>query len=237
MKLLSALLATFLYSASAHAALEFTFSGDFVNFTSGNFSGQLTFDALSPSSSNFFPASGGESASLRLGYSLSAPLSILVNSQALTIDNDHVVLNILDNATSITDDLIASHGFTGHVTAGIYDMLTLSMESSINQYDDTGSLVSGAEFSVTAFFDQSLLGGADLNPPKLQGLFGLPDPKYFVFEINRKLGDGADYVGAGIIKASDIVEIPVVKPVPLPGAVWLFGSVIAGLGLRMRKQA
>ncbi|CAD6877319.1 hypothetical protein [Methylomonas albis] len=236
MKILSALFATFLYSASAHAALEFTFSGDFVNFTTGSFSGQLTFDALSPDSSDFFPATASDPASLRLSYSLSAPLSIVANSQALTIDNNNVVLNIVDNATGTTDDLIASHGFTGHVTAGVYDLLTLSMESSNNIYDENG-LVSGTEFSVTGFFDQTLLSGTNLNPPNLQSLFGLPDPKYFVFEVNRKLGDADDYHGAGIITASDIVDTQVFTPVPLPGAAWLFGSVIAGLGLRFRKQA
>jgi hypothetical protein len=237
MKILSALLATFLYSANATAALEFTFSGDFVNFTSGNFSGQLTFDALSPSSSDFFPASGSESASLRLGYSLSAPLSILANGQALAIDNDHAVLNIVDNST-ISEDQITGQGFTvTQVVPGTYDILTLHMESASNQYDDSGLLEFGTEFSVTAFFDQILLGEADLNPPKLQGLFGLPDPKYLVFEVNRKLGDSADFRGAGVITASDIVDTHVFTPVPLPSAVWLFGSVIAGLGLRMRKQA
>ncbi|OAI04266.1 PEP-CTERM sorting domain-containing protein [Methylomonas methanica] len=236
MKILSALLATFLYSANATAALEFTFSGNFVNFTNGNFSGQLSFNPFSPTESIFFPATPEESGSLRLSYALSNPLSVQVNSQAFTIDNDSVVVNIVDNATSTTDDLIAAHGFTGHVNAGIYDLLTLSMESSNNQYDANG-LVSGAEFSVTAFFDHNLLDGNDLENPNFQGVFGLPDPSYLVFEINRKLGESADYRGAGIISDSNIREIPVLGPVPLPGAVWLFGSVIAGFGFRMRKQA
>ncbi|WP_026602931.1 hypothetical protein [Methylomonas sp. 11b] len=240
MKILSALLATFLYSANATAALEFTFSGDFVNFSTGNFSGQVTVDVLSPSSSDVFPASGSESASLRLGYSLSAPLSILANGQALEIDNDHAVLNIVDN-TTISEAQINSQGFTAaQVMPGTYDILTLHMESASNQYDENGLLVSGAEFSVTAFFNQLLLGGVDLDPTKLPSLFGLAfadNLKFLVFEVNRKLGDSEDFRGAGIITASDIVDTHVFTPVPLPGAAWLFASVIAGLGLRMRKPA
>ncbi|WP_445367624.1 hypothetical protein ACH5Y9_22210 [Methylomonas sp. BW4-1] len=240
MKILSALLATFFYSANATAALEFTFSGDFVNFSTGNFSGQVTVDALSPSSSDVFPASGSESASLRLGYSLSAPLSILANGQALAIDNDHAVLNIVDNAT-VSEAQINSQGFTStQVMPGTYDILTLHMESASNQYDDSGMLVSGAEFSVTGFFDQLLLGGVDLDPTKLPSLFGLAfadNLKFLVFEVNRKLGDSEDFRGAGVITASDIVDTHVFTPVPLPGAAWLFASVIAGLGYRMRKQA
>ena len=107
------------------------------------------------------------------------------------------------------------------------------MESGNNVYEND-SLTSGAYFTVLAFYDQNALDGSNFANPNFQGLFGLPDPSYAVFEVNRKLGNSADFRGAGQITASQIIDT---TPVPLPGAVWLFGSVIAGLGYRMRKQA
>lgn len=225
MKLLSALLATFLYSTSAHAALEFTFSGDFVNFSTGNFSGQLTVEVLPPQNGSDFL------------YSLRAPSSLLVNNQPfdINIDEDKFLINIIDNLT-ISEAEISNRGFTNeHIKPGTYDFLAAHLESVGTLYED-GLLKSGAEFSVLAFFDPNVLDASDLENPNYQGLFGLPAPIYSVFEI-RKLSNSEDVRGAGVITASDIVDTHVFTPVPLPGAVWLFGSVIAGLGLRMRKQA
>ncbi|MCQ8117466.1 hypothetical protein [Methylomonas rosea] len=230
MKILSALLATFLYSANAIAALEFTFSGDFVNFTSGNFSGQLTFDVLSPDYNDSAPGD------LRLIYSHATSSSVLVNSQPFAVDNHDITLYLFDNASALTEEELASRGLTGVIEPKGYDTVTVSMASSNNQYYENG-LVSGAEFSLTAFFRQDTFDATDLETHNYQDLLGLPEPQYLVFEINRKLGDATDFRGVGVVTAKDFRFNPSPEPVPLPGAVWLFGSVIAGLGLRMRKQA
>ncbi|OQW73306.1 MAG: hypothetical protein BVN35_12465 [Proteobacteria bacterium ST_bin11] len=234
MKILSILLATFLYSASANAALQFNFSGNFVNFTTGTFEGQLNFDVFSPKSSEFKPALGGEQPVLNLRYSVSPALSLMVKDEfgvekQFKIDNNApVVIDVIDDLT-ISETQITDRGFTNDdIKPGTYDFMGLRMESS-----PPGDDLSFQKFSVLAFFDKNLLDSTDLENPNFQGVFELR-PSYVVFEINRELGDSADFRGAGKFTASEIIDT---TPVPLPGAVWLFGSVIAGLGYRMRKQA
>ncbi|WP_445371896.1 hypothetical protein ACH518_03595 [Methylomonas sp. HW2-6] len=229
MKTLLAFLSLVLYSASPQAALQFTYGGDFVNFINGTFSGQMTLNAFSP---NYVDSAPGD---LRLMYTENTSSSLLINSQPFSLGNHIITAYFLDDEPAISESTVAERGFAGIIPSIIHDTLTISMASLDNKYSGN-NLISGAEFSLTAFFDRNTFNATDLESHDYQALLKLPEPKFFVLEINRKLGTNEDFRGAGIITSYNVQSIPV-QPVPLPGAIWLMGSALVYLYSRSRKVA
>lgn len=222
MKTLYSLLTLLFFSTSANAVLQFDYHGNFANLAGTSFSGQHTFDPQSPDQFDFFAGPTIDTGELRVLYSQDVTSSLLVNGLPLFSGRDEIVL-LMDNGREITAGQIDSLGLTGLVTPGTYDTVMLRIEPSSNTYD-SGGLVSGLELAVTAFFDPNLFDNNDLSNPNYLALYNLPNPVYSVFEFNRKLGDSQDVSGVGSISSSNVTQI---SQVPLPGAVWLFGSTLA----------
>ncbi|WP_157204357.1 hypothetical protein [Methylomonas koyamae] len=229
MKILLAFISLLLYSASPYAALQFNYGGDFVNFISGTFSGQMTLNAFAP---NYVDSAPGD---LRLIYTENTSSSLLINNQPFSLDNHIITAYFLDDEPAISEANVADRGFAGIIPSIIHDTLTISMASLDNQYSGS-DLVSGAEFLLTAFFDRDTFNATDLESHDYQGLLNLPEPRLFVLEVNRKLGSSEDFRGAGIVTNSNVQSIPL-QPVPLPGAIWLMGSALACVYSRPRKAA
>lgn len=234
MRKLTTLLAILLASSNAQAALQINYSGNFVAFLSGSFSGQLIFDPLAPEFVGYSSGIPPESGNLFLSYGGNTVSNAAqVNGQAISILNTPLYVSFEDNVV-VTQADIDSHGYNGLAVPGTYDFFSLGFEPFDNQYDANDNLISGISLSLTGIFASTAFTNNDLLNPNLAVLMDLSNPIYPLFEIQRSLNDGQDFRGAGVI--TDITASQV-SNVPLPGAAWLFGSILVGLGLTQRRKA
>ena len=238
MKKRSGLLALLLISTGANAAQQFTYSGDFISGTGGivagnTFSGQFTFNVTSPNENRYSPGTPPSSADWNLKYWENTASSLVVNGLPFDVGNHLINISLQDNLIDVDDATIAQHGLTGYLNPGIYDFVGFEMGSFGNQYASNSDLLFGMDFSVGAVFRADKFTSSDIQTQSVQSLLA-STPELFFFEVDRKLNDGTDFHGSGIVRNARITEV---AAVPLPGAFWLFGSAIAGLALRLRRSA
>lgn len=232
MKNLAGILALLLLSSSAEAAVKMTYSGSLVSFLEGDFSGQLVLDPFTPDYYHYSPGETGASGDLVLSYGGSSfASSQLINSQAFNFLNTPLRVYIEDNVVINQTD-IDDHGYTGIVSPGTYDFFSFELAHQDNRYGD-GGLIDGSRLSLTGMFDSNAFSDNDLATGNLQQLMNLPAPLHFLFEAERRLGDSQDFRAAGLVTQFKTTEV---SAVPLPGASWLFASVLAGFGLRQRRK-
>lgn len=230
MKKLSGLLAMFLMSAGANAAQQLSYSGQLTSgtgsFQAGNaFSGQFTFNPLSPDQISFSqqtpPYTG-----LVLRYLNNLPASVAINGGQPVVGDGKVTLGF-DDDENVTQAVIDDSNLSGVVTPGIYDMVNL-FDANL-QFN--GTEFDGMIFGVFAAFAADTFTIEDIQNQNYQRILNLdlqPLAVFFRFE-NLVNGVAADR-GIGLINQYSITTVP------LPGAAWLFGSALAGLAFRSRKS-
>lgn len=231
MRKLSGLLAMFLMSAGAHAAQQLSYSGQLISGTGSfqagyAFSGQFTFNPLSPDQIGFSqetpPYTG-----LVLRYLNNLPASVAINGGQPVVGDGNVVLGF-DDDVNVTQAMIDNVGLNGGVQPGLFDMANLF---DINlRPSDTG--VDGVNFGVYAAFAADTFTPQDIQNQNYQRIIDLDlQPLLVFFRIENLVKGVAVDRGIGLIDQYNVAAVP------LPGAVWLFGSAFAGLALRLRKRA
>ncbi|MDD5114934.1 MAG: VPLPA-CTERM sorting domain-containing protein [Methylobacter sp.] len=238
MKKLSGALAMLLISSGVNAAQLVTFDGAFISGTGSIaanqlFSGEFTIDITAPESVNYdSPSHNPPYTRIELGY-WNTPISVAINGGQPIVDNsDSLYVNIEDNSELVTQPTIDLHGFTGAIQPDTYDFVSVSFDGPNAQFNQTG-LYNGTAFSLIALFNKDTFTLSSLQSQGYQGLFNL-NPIFLGFETKKATNGVLDFQGAGTIDNFKVTEV---ASVPLPGAAWLFGSALAGLALRLRKQA
>lgn len=235
MRKLITLLAILLVSSNAGAALQINYSGNFVAFLPGSFSGQLTYHPLAPEFVGYSSGILPESGELFLSYGGNTVSNAAqINGQAISILNTPLSVTFEGDVVVSQAD-IDSHSYTGLVVPGTYDFVGLAFDHPYdNQYDANDNLIFGISLKLTGIFASTAFTNNDLLNPNLAVLLDISNPIYQLFEIQRVMNDGQDFRGAGVI--TDLTASQV-SNVPLPSAVWLFGSILVGLGLTPRRKA
>jgi len=237
MKKLSGALAMLLVSSGVNAAQLVTFDGAFISGTGSIaanqlFSGEFTIDITAPESVDYdSPSHNPPYSRIELGY-WNAPVSVVLNGGQPIVSNDSIYINIEDNSELVTQPTIDLHGFTGAFQPGTYDFVSVDFDGPNAQFNQNG-LYNGTEFSLIALFNKDTFTLSSLQSQGYQGLFDL-NPIFLGFETKKATNGVLDFHGAGRIDNFKVTEV---ASVPLPGAAWLFGSALAGLALRLRKQA
>lgn len=170
---------------------------------------------------------------LKLDYWQNAQASVDTSNQHT--ESTHDELNFWDNHLGVTEAEIDRNGFTGLVTADIYDFVALSGSSADVQFDSvTDELTQGIEYSMIAIFDKDTFV-IDPNTPLDYADFFAANPIFLGFQIQKVTNGVEDFRGAGELSSLVVSSVPVTS-VPVPSAVWLFGSALAGLVLPFRKR-
>jgi len=229
MKKIIGLLTLAMISTSA-SAIQLDFSGEF-NYGTGataagnQFLGSFDFDLENP---DFIEMDGIPTQEVqRLDYVTNASGFAMTNVGQF--NSSYIELNFYNNDLNITQPQINDHGFEGLIIPDVYDFVTLAGTTDDVQFDGlTDEVIAGVEFSIIALYEQTTFeqAGFDYNA------FFAFTPVFLGFEIQGFVDDGLGgkdaFHGAGIANVS---------AVPVPAAFWLFGSALAGLVVRTRRQA
>ncbi|OAI15005.1 hypothetical protein A1359_09835 [Methylomonas lenta] len=212
--------------------VQMDLSGNFSNvagsISSGAaFTSRFTFNLMQPNGSileGTYP-----NRVLKLDYWQNAQASVDASNQHA--ESTHDELNFWDNHLGVTEAEIDRNGFTGLVTADIYDFVALSGSSADVQFDSvTDELTQGTEFSMIALFDKDTFVIDPNTPLNYADIFSA-NPIFLGFQLQKVTNGIEDFRAAGELSSLTI------SSVPLPASVWLFGSAIAGIGFRLRKRA
>ncbi len=150
---------------------------------------------------------------LLLDYTTNA--SGFVTTGDESISSNKVSLEFYDNTTDITQENIDALGFSNLIAPGSYDMVEIRGNGPL--------AIFSVDFALLALYADNTFedAGYDHN-----NLFDYT-PEFIGFQIGEQ---GSPAYGAGKADAS-------LSSVPVPAAFWLFGSALAGLAVRTKKQA
>lgn len=159
---------------------------------------------------------------MELTYLNNRSSSIAINGGPSLIGNDKIEVHF-DNDLTLTQAMIDAAGFTGEVTAGIYDSADISDTADFPQSP-------AINFMVLALFPQNTFTAEHVQNQDYLGIFDLDlQPLFLGFSIrDRSAGSSAAY---------GLIDHASVNPVPVTAAFWLFGSALAGLAFRPRQSA
>jgi hypothetical protein len=218
-----------LFSINLDAAIKLNFSGQLLPAEDGDFTGHLIFDVANPDSSDFYPEEDGSYAALYLSYANNTAHSLTINGQAFNFQSNQINIDVINNI-DISGGALATQSLEIASSGSIFDLITIWIEGSENQYDEDGNLTNGSDFYLTALFAEDTFDSSDLSPPNYSGILNLPLPEQFMLNASSAGVNGPNLNVLGVITGGNISQIP------LPGAVWLFGSIVAWLGFNSRKR-
>ncbi len=224
MKRLAKLLAVLLLSSTANAAQQLSYNGhlltDSGNFHVGDtFAGQFSFNPDSPDLSAYQTPPNVSSPRIELSYLHKQSSSIAINKEPALLGNYKIEVHF-ENDFTLTQAMINGIGLNGRVAAGTYDMADISDSSN-----DPASI--NTTYTIMALFAQDTFTATDIETQNYQGIFDTDlQPVFYAFQIRS----------AGNVSIGSIDHYAIAA-VPLPGAVWLFGSAFAGLAWRSRRSA
>ena len=225
MNKLSGILASLLLSTAANAT-TLNYGGhllfDAGNFHAGDsFSGQISLDALFPDASAYQVPPMVSRPRLELTYLTNQSSSVAINNGPVMTGNDKLEVHF-ENDLELTQDMINSVGLQGLITPGVYDVA----DAGDTSHDQAWTTYTS--YSLLALFAADSFSAADIETQNYSGIMNLDlQPQFLGFSI---LDSSSNAVARGRIETFNIAAVP------LPGAVWLFGSVCAGLTL-LRKRA
>ncbi|MDP3333843.1 MAG: hypothetical protein Q8Q40_03610 [Methylococcaceae bacterium] len=239
MKKLSGAIAMLLISSGANAAQLVSYDGTFISGTGSIaanqlFSGEFTFDInSSPSFVEYdSPTHTPPYSRVELKYE-NTPRSVVINGGQPIFYNNGYFNVVVDDNFQIDQNTINEAGLNGVVQADTYDYVEFEYDSPYTTFDQNDELYNGAEFSLFAIFDKNTFTFDSLQSQGYQSIYALT-PIFQGFFIQKATNGVLDFRGTGRIDHFNVTEV---SQVPVPGAAWLFGSALAGLALRLRKQA
>lgn len=218
-----------LFSINVDAAIKLNFNGQLLPAEDGNFAGHLIFDVANPDSFDFYPEEDGSYAALYLTYVNNTAHSLTINGQAFNFQSNQINIDVINNI-DIGNGALAAPGIEETVSGSIFDLITIWIEGSGNQYDNDGNLTNGSDFYLTALFAPDAFDSNDLSAPVYSGIFNLPIPQQFMLSAASAGANGPNFNVLGVITGGNISQVP------LPGTVWLFASILTWFGFNNRKR-
>lgn len=130
MKKLYGLLAVYLFSSAANAAVQFSFGGHLITESTSyhigdTFSGQFTLNPDTPDLSAYQTPPNVSTPRIELTYLNNASSSIAVNGGVAKQGNDKIEVHF-ENDLELTQAMINSVGLQGRINPGIYDTADIS---------------------------------------------------------------------------------------------------------------
>ena len=223
MKMLYSLLAIYLFSSAANAAVQFSFGGHLISESASydigdTFSGQFTINPYSPDLSVYQTPPNVSTPRMELTYLNNTSSSVAINGGSAKQGNDKIEVHF-ENDFVLTEAMINGVGLQGRVNAGTYDMADISDRHIAND----GSFTS---FTVMALFSADSFTATPIETQDYAGIFALNlSPSFAVLRIRN----------ASEVAVTGVFDHYAITAVPLPATVWLFGSALAGLALKRRS--
>jgi hypothetical protein len=223
MKMLYSLLAIYLFSSAANAAVQFSFGGQLITESASydigdTFSGQFTINAYSPDLSVYQTPPNVSTPRMEITYLNNTTSSVAINGGPAKHGNDKIEVHF-ENDFVLTEAMINGVGLQGRVNAGTYDMADISDRHIAND----GSFTS---FTVMALFSADSFTATPIETQDYAGIFALNlSPSFAAFRIRN----------ASEVAVTGVFDHYAITAVPLPATVWLFGSALAGLALKRRS--
>lgn len=259
--------ATLQFSFDGHFGPTFSISPSeaitLESLAGSSFAGQFTLNATNPDQTGYKPTAmpGGllldNATTYFFAFNQNKSASVSINGDHPLISAAPVEVKIADNSEQFISGPIYDQD--GNVIGGRYSTASAFVPSSI--YDVVSietmqitpsskpfSWPSGFEpllggtivpeyvdtlaFAVSALFAANTFSLDGVNAPNTQAILNSAQPLYLVFQFylfdvtNERFLDGA-----GLLEHYSLTEVP------LPGAVWLFGSVLLGWQINRRKSA
>jgi hypothetical protein len=235
----------------------------FENLTGSSFAGQFTLNTTNPDQEGYkstampglLPLDNATTYFFAFNQNKSASVSI--KGKLPLISSAPVEVKIADNSEQFMSGPIYDQDgnviggkystAAAFVTSSIYDVVSIeSMQRTpssrpiswppgfepllggnvIPEYVDT------LAFAVSALFAANTFSLDGVNAPNPQAILNSAQPLYLLFQFDLFDVTNERFLnGAGLLKNYSLTEAP------LPGTVWLFGSVLLGWQLNRRKSA
>jgi hypothetical protein len=220
-----------------------------------SFTGQFTFNADTPNQTGYqFPPSIPDGALLSdtaisyfYSFNQNQSASVAINNGQPLINSAPVEVLITDNSenfmsgpiydqngNAIGERLSSTDAF---VPSSIYDVVSLGTSPQIPALavipDPSNLFPSPTDmtiFRISALFAADTFSLDGVNAPSQQNILGLPQPLFLVFQFSQ-ITNSQFTDGAGLLERYNLSEVP------LPGTVWLFGSILMGWRLSRRQEA
>lgn len=233
------------------------------NLAGSSFAGQLTLNATNPDQKGYkstvmtYALSLDNATTYFFTFNQNQSASIIINHSLSILSSASVEVKIADNSERfISGPFYDQNGnmFDGRqsttaalIPSSIYDVVsieTMQITPSSRPFNPPAILepllgntiapgnFDSIAFSVSALFDANTFSLDGVNAPNPQTMLSLSQPLYLVFQFDLFDVTNERFMnGAGLLESYSLAEVPV------PGAVWLFGSVLLGWQLARRKPA
>lgn len=223
MKKLCSVLAIYLFSSAANAAVQFSYSGHLITGSTSyqvgdTFFGQFTINPDAPDLSAYQTPPNVSTPRIELTYLNNASSSIAINGGAVKQGNDKIEVHF-ENDLVLTQAMINGVGLQGLINPGIYD--TADISDTHIAADNTS-----ANFMVLVLFSADSFTATHIENQDYAGILALNlSPSFAAFRIH----------GASELGATGVLDNYSITAVPLPATAWLFGSALAGLAFKRRR--
>lgn len=223
MKKLYGLLAIYLFSSAADAAVQLSFGGHLITESASyhigdTFSGQFTLNPETPDLSAYQTPPNVMTPRIELTYLNNTSSSVAINDGPAKFGNTKIEVHFLNDFT-LTEAMINDVGLQGRVNAGTYDVADISDRHIAND----GSFTS---FTVMALFSADSYTATHIETQDYAGIFALDlSPSFTAIRIRN----------SSELAATGVFEHYSITAVPLPASLWLFGSALAGLVLKRKR--
>lgn len=234
------------------------FMDSWVNMAGSSLAGQFNFNAAIPDQYGYQTQTdpGGlvidNATSYLYQFNQHQSASVSINGEQPFLSSAPIDVRIIDNSERFTfgpvydqnGNVIGEHLSTAaaFVPSSIYDVVsieTVQITPSSKPFDSTlpGDNITAGNFdliglSVFALFDANTFSLDGVNAPNPQNILSLSQPMYLLFQFGHfDVTNDRFMNGAGLLENYSLTEVPV------PGAVWLFGSVLLGWQSGRRKPA
>lgn len=231
----------------------------FENLTGSSFAGQFTFNAANPDQTGYKPTAmpSAKATTYFFAFNQNQSASVSINGDQPLLSSAPIEVRIIDNSEQFKSGAIydqdgnviggRSSTAAAFVTSSIYDVVsieTLQMTPSSKPFTGIPGLAGEfpgvvfpspsdtLAFTVSALFAPDTFSLDGVNVPSPQAILNSAQPLYLVFQF-----DLIDDTNERILNGAGLLENYSLTEVPLPGAVWLFGSVLLGWQLNRRKSA
>lgn len=236
---------------------------DQVDMAGSSFSGQFTFNATNPDQTGYKPTAmpGGlildNATTYFFAFNQNKSASVSIKGDQPLMSSAPVEIKIADNSEQFMS--VPIYDQSGNVIGGrystasafvpssIYDVVSIeTMQITPSSKPLTGipALIGAAPpglvlsspsdtlaFTVSALFAADTFGLDGVNAPNPQAILNSVQPLYLVFQF-----DLFDVTNERFLNGAGLLEHYSLTEVPLPGAVWLFGSVLLGWQASRRKH-
>jgi hypothetical protein len=235
----------------------------FESLTGSSFAGQFTFNTTNPDQTGYKPTAMpgvlplDNATTYFYAFNQNKSASVSINDDQPLLSSAPVEVKIADNSEQFKSepiydqdgDVIGGKYSTAaaFVTSSIYDVVsieTLQMTPSSKPFTGFPGLAGEflgvvfpspsdtLAFTVSALFAANTFSLDGVNAPSLQAILNSAQPLYLVFQF-----DLFDVTNERFLNGAGLLENYSLTEVPLPGTVWLFGSVLLGWQLNRRKSA